>query len=331
MIYDIEADWQLLNTCNYRCTYCFFPPAVLGEKLTIHAAPEVWRQAFDRTNLTWLLHITGGEPTVYPRFAELCERLTATHYLSFNSNLTHRSVVDFAERVDPSRINFINAGLHPQERALRNGPGKFLEHAACLREHGFPIFITVVATPDVLSRVREIVELTASIGLTPIPKLMRGEYNGKIYPERYTPREKSTFVEFATMARESYGSLLQRLAQRPTVDIFGDEHYLDGVPRFLGRMCAAGEKFVSLHPDGQVYRCEAKQSNYLGNLLEGSFQPRIGESRCNSNYCFYFCLKYADGRKTGLSEFLLRDNKFSRRARSSAALRKIRATLSGAS
>ncbi len=23
MRYDIEADWQLLNTCNYRCDNCF--------------------------------------------------------------------------------------------------------------------------------------------------------------------------------------------------------------------------------------------------------------------------------------------------------------------
>src|SRR5262245_1369852 len=47
----------------------FFPPAVLGEKLTVHGEPDVWRRAFDRTGLTWLLHITGGEPTIYPRFA----------------------------------------------------------------------------------------------------------------------------------------------------------------------------------------------------------------------------------------------------------------------
>ena len=38
--YDIEADWQLLNTCNYRCEYCFFPDAVLGE---IYMAPPAVR------------------------------------------------------------------------------------------------------------------------------------------------------------------------------------------------------------------------------------------------------------------------------------------------
>jgi MoaA/NifB/PqqE/SkfB family radical SAM enzyme len=121
MRYDMEADWQLLNTCNYRCPYCFFPPLTLGEKLTVHAEPEVWRRVIDRTGLTWLLHITGGEPTIYPRFAELCQLLTATHYLSFSSNLTHSSVVDVAKRVDPSRISFIRRGEaeSPREAAMK--------------------------------------------------------------------------------------------------------------------------------------------------------------------------------------------------------------------
>ena len=325
--YDIEADWQLLNTCNYRCAYCFLPPVVLGEKLTVHGEPEAWRRAFDRTGLTWLLHITGGEPTVYPRFAELCQLLTAKHYISFNSNLTQPSIVEVAKRVDPSRVNFINAGLHAEERQLRKGLTKFLEHAACLKERGFPIFISIVATSDVLSRVDEIVALTEPIGLTPIPKLMRGAYKSRIYPEAYTVKERSTFIEFGTRARESYRPLLRVLSERPSIDVFGDGNYVDGTPEFRGRKCSAGEKFVSLQPDGQVYRCEEKQSNYLGNILDDSFQPRTGKSRCDSNYCFYFCLKYADA--PSFSAALIRDTtKLSRTIRGSAALRKISSAVS---
>jgi MoaA/NifB/PqqE/SkfB family radical SAM enzyme len=294
MRYDVEADWQLLNTCNYRCPYCFFPPVVLGEELTIHAEPEVWRRAIDRTGLIWLLHITGGEPTIYPRFAELCQLLTARHYLSFNSNLTHSSVVDIAKRVDPSRISFINAGLHAEERERRKGLSKFLKHAAHLNEQNFPVFISVVGTPDVLCRVDEIIALTAPIGLAPIPKLLRGAFNGKIYPEAYSATERSTFVEFARRARESYGPLLRVLSERPSIDVFGDENYVDGIPSFGGRMCSAGEKFVSLQPDGRIYRCEAKQSNYLGNILDASYRFQTGKSPCDSKYCFYWCLKYAD-------------------------------------
>src|SRR5262249_16555667 len=243
-------------------------------KLTVYAEPEMWKRAIDRTGLTWLLHITGGEPTIYPRFAELCQLLTATHYLSFNSNLTHSSVVDVAKRVDPSRISFINAALHAEERERRKGLAKFLNHAACLKERNFPVFISVVSTPDVLSRVDEIIALTAPIGLAPIPKLLRGVYKGKIYPGAYSVTEKSTFIEFARRARESYGQHLSVFGERPTVDVFEDENYLDGLPGFGGRMCSAGEKFVRIKPDGEIYRCEVKQSNYLGNILEGSFRSR---------------------------------------------------------
>lgn len=312
MQYDIEADWQLLNTCNYRCVYCFFPPETLGEKLTTHAEPKVWTRAIDRTGLTWLLHITGGEPTIYPHFAELCQQLTEKHYLSLNSNLTHSSVVDFAKRVDPSRISFINAGLHSEERIVRKGLTKFLRHVECCKERNFSIFISVVATPDVLCRVDEIIGFTAPIGLAPIPKLLRGTYKGKDYPAAYSARERSTFIEFARRARESYGPLLGVLAERPTVDIFGDENYLTGTPWFRGRMCKAGDKFVSLQPDGKVYRCEAKASNYLGNILDGSFQTSTGKSRCDSDYCFYFCLKYADAPKGGLSTSSFVNAKFVR-------------------
>ena len=39
MNYGIEGDWQLLNTCNYRCQYCFFSADQLGEKLRVFASP----------------------------------------------------------------------------------------------------------------------------------------------------------------------------------------------------------------------------------------------------------------------------------------------------
>jgi molybdenum cofactor biosynthesis enzyme MoaA len=112
MNYTIEADWHMLDTCNYRCAYCFFGPETLGAKLRTFSDPEGWSSAFDATGAIWLLHMTGGEPSIYPDFVELCERLTARHFISINSNLTHASLGDFSRRIDPSRVSFINAGLH---------------------------------------------------------------------------------------------------------------------------------------------------------------------------------------------------------------------------
>lgn len=127
MQYDVEGAWQLLHTCNYRCDYCFLSDAKLGEKLQVHATPQEWRAAFDDTGKTWLVHLTGGEPSHYPGFAELCALLAERHYLSLNSNLTGPSLTRFAELVDPARVSFINAGLHPAERARKQGEAIFLD------------------------------------------------------------------------------------------------------------------------------------------------------------------------------------------------------------
>lgn len=150
------------QTCNYRCAYCFLPPAVLGEKLTVHAEPETWKQAFER--------VESRASTPGSRGFANCLRKSTVFHLTFNSNLSNSSIVEFAKRVDPSRISFINAGVHAQERVSRRGLEKFHKHAACLKKHGFPLFISIVATSDVLYRVDEIIALTKPIGLIPIPK-----------------------------------------------------------------------------------------------------------------------------------------------------------------
>src|ERR1700726_879470 len=176
MRYDLEADWHLLNTCNYRCSYCFFTAATLGEKLRTFATPQQWRSAFDATGHVWLLHMTGGEPSVYPEFFELCRGLTERHYISINSNLTGSSLAAFAQNIDPARVNFINAGLHLEEREARFGHEKFLRNADLLLSKEFSIIVSLVATPMALARFQEAVSLLEPIGLFPIPKLLRGHF-----------------------------------------------------------------------------------------------------------------------------------------------------------
>ena len=76
MSHDVEADFFLLPTCNFRCRYCFVPAAALGAKIQPFGTAEQWAQGFAATGRRWLLHITGGEPFVYPQFVPLCRALT---------------------------------------------------------------------------------------------------------------------------------------------------------------------------------------------------------------------------------------------------------------
>jgi MoaA/NifB/PqqE/SkfB family radical SAM enzyme len=291
--YEVEADWQLLNTCNYRCTYCFFPDDALGEKLRVDASPEEWGRAFDETGFSWLLHITGGEPSIYPGFAELCARLTRRHFISLNSNMTHRSWEEFAEKVDPKRVSFINAGLHAAERELKGGNPVFLKNVQLLQSKGFPVFTSLVATPQILKRFEEMIQLLAAIDMFPVPKALRAFHDNKWYPTSYTRGERRLFRDYTRRAREFYHSRLAcELSERPTIDVFRDDAILHGEPNFKGLSCEAGHLFFKVQTNGDIIRCGGSMS--YGNILKGSFIRGKGPTPCDTSYCFYFCQKYSE-------------------------------------
>ena len=292
MRYDVEADWYLLDTCNYRCGYCFLNEATLGKKLVTSAEPEIWRNAYDATGLTWLLHLTGGEPSLYPDFVDLASALTERHYLSLNSNMTGSSLRAFPERIDPGRVSFINAGLHLAERERKRGEADFIRHVGMLRERGFPVFVSIVATPEALERGADAMALLDPLGMPPVPKLLRGSYRGRQYPRDYSEIDRRRFRVLARAAREFYAPLLARMPERPSIDPFYDDRHLYGIPDYRGRSCRAGQNFVSVSKDGEVHRCS--KNTRLGNLLDGTLSLLSGPEACNTSYCFYFCEKYAE-------------------------------------
>lgn len=289
--YDIEADWHLLNTCNYRCSYCFFGPETLGAKLASYANADAWRASFDRTGKTWLLHLTGGEPGIYPNFVELCASLTQRHYISLNTNLTHSSFSRFAKMIDPSRVSFINAGLHLEEREKRGDSSRFTDHAALLQDNGFRLLISLVATPSALRRFGEAVDQLRPKKLFPVPKLFRGMSDGKIYPEAYSEDERAVFRDYANQARVFYDGRAKGWSERPSIDMLNDDRYLGGLPIYKGRSCSAGSKFVQIYPNGDVFRCGGL--GLQGNLLAGTTVFGSGAAPCNNQHCYYFCDKYS--------------------------------------
>ena len=131
------------------------------------------------------------EPSIYPGFVELAELLTARHYISLNTNLTHASFRDFAQRVKPSRVSFINAGFHLQERDRRSGHKVFLKHAELLLACNFPLFVSLVADPTALERFDDAVAILQPLGIVPIPKLFRGMHEGKAIRRHTAPRTRS--------------------------------------------------------------------------------------------------------------------------------------------
>ena len=290
MVYDIEADWMLLLTCNFRCPYCFIDPKLLGAKIVRHGTPEQWRDGFARTGKTWLLHMSGGEPAVHPDFVELARLLSREHYLSLNSNLSHRNIDAFADAVDPARVHYINASLHYDERAARGGLEDFITRALRLKSQGFNVMVSQVVDPAVLPRLEGIMDTLAERGLTVFPKALRDTYRGSVYPRAYTVSERTLMTRLIEKARAASTVLRKRIGEAPTINLFEEELQLEPA-NYRGRWCAAGPRFVQIDEQGLVLRCGSPVS--YGSILRGNVALPQDIRRCKTDYCPYYCEKYS--------------------------------------
>jgi MoaA/NifB/PqqE/SkfB family radical SAM enzyme len=288
--YEIEADFCLLTTCNFRCAYCFLREEQLGAKVQRYASNERWSEAFDATGLTWMIHITGGEPFVYPEFVDLCVRLSARHYLSINSNLSHRSVVDFAARIDPGRVHYINAALHYDERARADRMETFVRHVDALRRARVPVMVSVVMTPACIERFPALKAELEPLGLPLFPKVMYGRFEGRVYPAAYSREERSLLLRYCAQARADHADLAGEMRETPTIDLFHEDAMLLAADDFRGQLCGSGSTFVAITSDGAALRCGSGRR--LGNLLEGNLRLSPEPSTCDTSYCTYFCHKY---------------------------------------
>lgn len=298
MHYDVEADFYALTTCNYRYGYCFLSERALGAKLPESPPPAVWRDAFDATGRTWLLHVTGGEPFVKPDFVAWCEALSERHWLSINTNLSRPQVLDFAERVDPARVHFILAGLHLAERLRHGAVGTFVRHAQRLQQRGFTLIASVIVTPALVPQYPRLAAAFARQGLPLAPKILRGRVDGRRYPDAYTPAEREAIAGWIDDAQAAYAPRLAALDEPPTVDVLADRRLLDGIPDYRGRLCAGGQRFVQIRPDGTVLRCHSHE--VLGNVLHGTLRLAPVPRPCDTDYCPYFCEKYTAPRFTSV-------------------------------
>jgi MoaA/NifB/PqqE/SkfB family radical SAM enzyme len=307
--YDIEADFLPLTTCNFRCSYCFLPPSALGASLVVHGSNEQWQEAFDATGLTWLIHITGGEPFIYPNFVDLCERLSRRHYLSINSNLSRPSVDAFADAIDPSRVHYINAALHHEERERRTKLAAFIARVRRLQNSQFTVLTSLVMTPSLVEVFPDLAAECESQGVVLLPKVLRGLIQGVRYPGAYSDEHKALLREYTANAVRKYAGTIEQMNEAPTINMFAEDRILDGPNNYFGQSCGSGYNFVVIKPDSTIYRCGSGQR--LGNLLRHDLRLLNGPQECDTSYCKYFCEKYTSaehlGRRSKLDAHLAPD------------------------
>ena len=279
------VDWVLNTRCDFHCDYCTvgrldaaIENAAVGKLSPAHIAG-----CFDKTGKSWEIHLSGGEPFLYPKFVELCEALTQHHSLSINSNLTSDSVTTFADRISPEKVENINASLHIKEREKRdNVLSAFMRHVRYLQDKGFKIRVEYISYPPLFQRITRDLELLQSLGARTVGvKVFVGDYQNREYPRSYTEAEKSLIRRYAIDSRE--------------------EKLLKGKVSYFGQPCLAGKNFFRMDYEGTLTRCPMSFKQQ-GNFFEGKFNCDEAAKPCPffECRCFYAGLRFAQSGKASI-------------------------------
>lgn len=271
--FENKVVWNLNTLCNYRCTYCFFPPEVLGREHDAVGRYSVDQicESFDRTAREWLILISGGEPFLYKHFVALAKGLTRNHHIQVTTNLSRPSVYEFGEEVPPDKVMIVSASFHAVDRENRGEKAvqDYIDKYRFLRERGFLVLANYVTYPPLFSRIRDDFDRLRSAGVDNITTLtFRGEFEGRMYPQAYTREQLDTIRDLA-VDRE--------LEARVSAGL-----------NFQGTPCQAGFSYFQMDPAGNLNRCCSISESH-GNLFEGTYRFDEAPALCPVDVCHDAC------------------------------------------
>ncbi len=255
--------WQINNLCNFNCPYC--GKFTCDDPDVFKYSPEHIADCFNNYNRQWHIIITGGEPFIHKHILQICSLLTQNHYISVNTNLSNKKIIEFADTINPERVIAINASIHFQVRIDRNILDEYISNFMYLQDRGFNIIGSYVVYPTETHQFKNDIEMLRSRGLRQISsKVFHGKYNGQKYPEAYTPEEFSDI----TSEMNSEIEMMEYIKYT----------------RFKGLMCGTGRRMLSLKPNGDIERCLTEYTP-LGNFFDGTFKMPRYDKACESEVC----------------------------------------------
>ena len=273
----VFVTWDIHYGCNYNCTYCNTPKPWHGpgkwdrdrDKVIYPGVDKwikIWEDIYKRYG-SCEIHITGGEPFIYPSFMELITQLSKMHTLEIITNLFWETGY-FIKNLSPDRVR-IGTSFHPEFANL----DQFLKKHLLLRENGFETWANYVAYPPLMSEMgkykSEFDRLKISFNIQPY----LGWYQDREYPAGYTDSEMAHL-------KSCYND--EDIVNKKTIE------WKTGVKKrnMSGKPCRMGQMYAKVYPIADAYRCCAQSSASLGNLIDGSFKLSDEPLLCKDEHCF---------------------------------------------
>lgn len=272
----IKVEWNLGKRCNYDCAYC---PAEIHDNISLHTDIEILKATVDK--LVSLgdvrISLTGGEPTVHPKIAELIDYIkhVGVSWLSITTNGTRKPEWYINQKAD----HWVYS-LHFTEGNWQ----RVLSTITTVNrlKHLTPMMVNVMAHHEHMDSARFAVE---KLRYNAIPYAVR-----RI---RWTEGDRDLFDDM----RYDGQDLEWIKEQNSTVDancVLDDDpaqkiHANDVIKLHLNKFkdwqCYSGLESLMINWDGEVHRATCRVGGSLGNIYQGTFLQPKDPIVCDRNFC----------------------------------------------
>lgn len=255
--------WDIHYRCNFRCPYCWFNGRweTMDEQnryIPLDDLIRQWRRIYRLYGECHIM-ITGGEPSIYPNFIELVDRISRIHTVKVTSQLSG-DMYSFARKINPDRV-ILDMNFHPMESRLQ----PFIRKVLALKKRGFSGGVCYLAYPPQMDKMDYYRRELKAKGIDFALAAFWGEYNGKKYPQAYTEKEREIIAP--------YIGNMDRV-----------KHHLEG-EKTKGKLCRAGYCYASIKANGSVTRCGPLSNKPIGNFFDKNFKLYHKPMPCEAEVC----------------------------------------------
>jgi len=255
----LYALWNITRACNFRCKYC------CSSSKNMHSRPvdaQKLCKVLGEHSKKCTVHMSGGEPFIYPGFIGICRELTKEFQIKINSNLSlNAQVREFSNTVNPDKVDLIHATFHIEETKRLGNINDFIENVLLLKKRGFKLLVRSVLHPTLIERFQRDRKYFDSRGIKLVPKPFKGIYLGKLYPKAYSDSVKNFFLN--NVSSSTFYPYC-----------------------FKGINCMAGKAFIHIDANGVITRC-VDDFVVLGDIYDG-FKLIDTATPCRSYRCNCF-------------------------------------------
>ena len=147
----IDLDWEILDLCNYKCSYCYNKDSQKRCKLVSKSGLDAAMDAFEESRYKICVDILGGEPSLHPQLRYVLDRCSASSVYSNIVITTNNS--RFIKTPDDPRIA-INASLHASIANI----DQYVKNAYRYVEAGVKFTAVVMIEYNALEIIRDVIK-----------------------------------------------------------------------------------------------------------------------------------------------------------------------------